>query len=211
MNKTDSDTQDLASTVAMRDRILSAATDLFLMRGYDSVTLDEIVRNARVSKTSIYKAFGSKEDLLRAVIAESGLQTVSAAFDHPDADDIRTTMHELGVRYVVRMLDKRTLAIMRLCLALTTRFPEVGRHFLDEGPNRCTRRAAEAIRRWHDGGLIESADHAVTAAYFLQLLRARHQFEALCDSTYEISRDEIDRHVSGVVEFMLRSPKFGNG
>ena len=47
--------------------LLICATDLFLERGYDAVSLDDIVNHAGGSKTSIYKYFGNKEGLFTAI------------------------------------------------------------------------------------------------------------------------------------------------
>lgn len=47
--------------------LLLCATDLFLERGYDAVSLDDIVNHAGGSKASIYKYFGNKEGLFTAI------------------------------------------------------------------------------------------------------------------------------------------------
>ena len=47
--------------------LLVSATDLFLERGYDAVSLDDIVQHAGGSKASIYKYFGNKEGLFKAI------------------------------------------------------------------------------------------------------------------------------------------------
>lgn len=47
--------------------LLVNACDLFLERGYDAVSLDDIVNHAGGSKASIYKYFGSKEGLFTAI------------------------------------------------------------------------------------------------------------------------------------------------
>ena len=49
------------------DRIKACALELFLNYGADSVSMDEIAAKADVSKVTIYKYFGSKEDLHREV------------------------------------------------------------------------------------------------------------------------------------------------
>ena len=46
-----------------RARILEVATRLFLERGYDSVTVAEVAREAGVSSVTVFKHFPRKEDL----------------------------------------------------------------------------------------------------------------------------------------------------
>ena len=57
-------TRDLPHTKRGHERCLAlllSANDLFLERGYDAVSLDDIVHHAGGSKASIYKYFGNKE------------------------------------------------------------------------------------------------------------------------------------------------------
>lgn len=55
-----------------RERLLSAATDLFCRRGFHSVGVDAIVDAAGTAKTTLYKLFGSKDALVEAVLDREG-------------------------------------------------------------------------------------------------------------------------------------------
>lgn len=47
-----------------RERLKQAAYDLFVERGFDDVTVDEIAERAEVSKSTLFRYFDTKEDLL---------------------------------------------------------------------------------------------------------------------------------------------------
>jgi AcrR family transcriptional regulator len=49
-----------------RDRIVQAATRLFLDRGYVATTVDAIAREAGVAAATVYQAFGTKQAILAA-------------------------------------------------------------------------------------------------------------------------------------------------
>ena len=51
-----------------RSRIAAAAQTLFLQRGFLRVTADDIAGELGMSKATLYKAFPSKEEILRAVV-----------------------------------------------------------------------------------------------------------------------------------------------
>ncbi|HRI42640.1 MAG TPA: TetR/AcrR family transcriptional regulator [Fimbriimonadaceae bacterium] len=51
-----------------RDRLVVAARDLFLAKGYNATGINEIVRTAGVHPGSLYHYFPTKEDLLVAVL-----------------------------------------------------------------------------------------------------------------------------------------------
>lgn len=53
---------------AADDRILTAAADLFLARGYDAMTIDAVAMRARVGKATVYRRWASKEDLAAAAV-----------------------------------------------------------------------------------------------------------------------------------------------
>jgi AcrR family transcriptional regulator len=54
---------------AARDRILTAAYELFSRRGIRDVGVDEVVERAGVAKASLYRHFSSKDDLVIAFLS----------------------------------------------------------------------------------------------------------------------------------------------
>ncbi|HEY4011888.1 MAG TPA: helix-turn-helix domain-containing protein [Polyangiaceae bacterium] len=51
-----------------RDRLLAAANELFYEEGVHTVGIDRVIERAGVAKASLYSAFGSKEELVRAYL-----------------------------------------------------------------------------------------------------------------------------------------------
>jgi AcrR family transcriptional regulator len=51
-----------------RERLLAAATELFYAEGVASVGIDRIIEHAGVAKATLYKTFGSKDELVRAYL-----------------------------------------------------------------------------------------------------------------------------------------------
>jgi AcrR family transcriptional regulator len=52
----------------VRDRILETASELFYRRGVRAVGVDLVVEQSGVAKTSLYRHFGSKDDLIAAFL-----------------------------------------------------------------------------------------------------------------------------------------------
>ena len=57
--------------MAVKDKITEAATELFLLNDYDTVSVREVALLAGVSNTYIHKLFGKKEQLFTALLEES--------------------------------------------------------------------------------------------------------------------------------------------
>src|SRR6266550_6073091 len=72
-----------------RDTILAAARELFLNGGYAGTTIASIAEAADVSVETIYKGFGGKPGLVRA-IAEKGLKGAGPIPAERRSDEMRT-------------------------------------------------------------------------------------------------------------------------
>ena len=74
-----------------RRRILAAATELFLSRGYAAATIEAIAAKADVAVETVYGRFGSKAGLLNAILgpAISGTGEHTSVLDHPELAEIR--------------------------------------------------------------------------------------------------------------------------
>lgn len=64
--------------VDTRARILDAASRLFVERGIEEVTVDEIATEADVGKGTVYNYFGAKEDMVVAFLVELDRQALDA-------------------------------------------------------------------------------------------------------------------------------------
>ena len=53
-----------------RDNILTAAKELFELRGIEHTTMDDIARQADYSKSTIYVYFKSKEDIYNSIVSD---------------------------------------------------------------------------------------------------------------------------------------------
>lgn len=62
---------DLAHELPPRERILAAARELFYRHGIHSVGVDAIAEAAGTNKMTLYRHFGSKDDLVAAYLRQS--------------------------------------------------------------------------------------------------------------------------------------------
>lgn len=58
--------------VSARQRLVTAAARLFCRHGINAVGVDAVVAEAGTAKATLYKAFGSKEKLVEAVLEQEG-------------------------------------------------------------------------------------------------------------------------------------------
>ena len=59
---------DITNSTPARERILQTATELFYRDGYGAVGVDTIIAEAEVAKTTLYRHFASKDELIVAYL-----------------------------------------------------------------------------------------------------------------------------------------------
>lgn len=64
-------TRQQENSARTRQALLISAHGLFIEKGYQSVSIDEIARDARVTKGAFYHHFKSKSDLLLQALLQS--------------------------------------------------------------------------------------------------------------------------------------------
>lgn len=126
----------------------AAAGEMFLSCGYDGVSLDEVVRVAGGSKTNIYGFFGGKEGLFLASVEQMcrDLQARLAARDI-EALPLAEGLVALGRDLAGLLLEPAHLALYRLVIGETARFPALGPIWYANGPLATRARIAEFVVR----------------------------------------------------------------
>ncbi|MDY8110147.1 TetR/AcrR family transcriptional regulator [Fulvimarina sp. 2208YS6-2-32] len=82
-----------------RDEALDAATDLIREGGFTATSMEEILSAMKISRSSFYQAFGSKEALLLAVLerySRRGLADLRNMAASNAQDPLRTIVFELA-------------------------------------------------------------------------------------------------------------------
>lgn len=97
-----------------RERIEQAAMSLFLERGFDATTIEEITERADVSKRSFFDYFPSKEDVVFAWQDGFAERMMTAIASRPlDEPSVRTVQYGI-VETIVSVSDDRALALAEL-------------------------------------------------------------------------------------------------
>ena len=141
----------------MRERILTAAFEVFHERGYAATSTLEIATRARVSKRDLYALVGHKQQMLIAAIGERA-RRLRAPADMPMLRDRATLARVLtafGAQFVREVSDPHVVGVFRLAIAEAVQAPEVART-LDSLGREASRAALRHIMtEAHAAGLID--------------------------------------------------------
>jgi len=147
--------------------LLDAATRLFLDRGFDGVTIEEIAGRAGVAKRFIYARYRDKADLFVAAIGHSMRDPVEALRTfRPKSPRAEEGLVELGRMLVREVLRPEALALNRTFVAVAPRFPGLVRRFIGENRERGIGQIARVIGIYCDSGELHLDDPELAAELF---------------------------------------------
>ena len=126
-----------ADALRLRQRILEVATELFLAEGYGSTTIEAVAVRAGISKRTLYHRFDDKSALFAAVVHDiiehirppPGVPLVEGA-------TLRDVLRRLAAMILRAALAPEALALHRLVMAESARFPELIRAVHSDGSTR---------------------------------------------------------------------------
>src|SRR4029079_18974506 len=98
-------------------------------------------------------------------------------------------------RQLTLVMQPRLRQLRRLVIAESSRFPELGRTFYEQGPGRTIAALAATFERLAARGLLDVADPNLAAAQFNWLVMAAPLNEAmLLGRDDAVSKSELERH-----------------
>lgn len=151
-------------------QIMGGARRVFLAQGFEGASMNDIAREAGVSKGTLYVYFENKEHLFAAVIEEERNEHVSGLFelDHANAD-IEGVLTRIGVEMARFLASSSIVPGMRVVMGIAERMPELGRRFYENGPAVARRKLAAYLEARMAAGQLHMPDIELAAAQFLEM------------------------------------------
>jgi AcrR family transcriptional regulator len=118
-------------------KLQKVAAELFLKRGYEGVTLDNIVERAGGSKSTIYSEFGGKCGLFLTSI-ENLCREANEPLTKIDYTglNLEESLKKLSFHILKLITAKRSVELHRLAIGEALNCPEVGEAWYTHGPAR---------------------------------------------------------------------------
>jgi TetR/AcrR family transcriptional regulator, mexJK operon transcriptional repressor len=185
--------------------VLDAAASLFMAHGYGAVSMDAIARAAGVSKATLYAHFSSKDQLFATIIGDACQQKIALGELLPtNATDVRAALTAFGGGLLRFFLEDRALAIHRVVIGESTRFPELGRAFYDNGPAALFRTFGAWLTEQTEAGRLAVTDSIMASEQFVGMLRTSLFLRASVGLTPPTDA-EIDATVKAAVTTFLKA------
>ena len=188
------------------DQVLAGAQEVFMRDGFEGASVDDIAREAGVSKATLYSYFPDKRLLfLEVTSAQCCRQADEALLSIEMTHTPEHVLRDAGHRILTFMLSELGQRIFRICVAEADRFPELGRQFYQSGPMITKRALSGYLDVARTRGEIVTDDVSLAADQFAELCKADLWPKAVFGLQTEFTQSERDRIVDGAVAtFMAR-------
>ncbi|MGP0058408.1 MAG: TetR/AcrR family transcriptional regulator, partial [Beijerinckiaceae bacterium] len=152
--------------------LLATATRLFLGKGWEATSIDEISRESGVAKRFIYARYADKAALFVGALERFIEQRVGVfQRSEPLSDNVEEGLYRLGRKILDLALAAEALAFHRLFFAAAVHFPSLARLFVErlrQGGALGEIRRVLAV--YAARGAIEQGDLEIMAEHFFILV-----------------------------------------
>jgi TetR/AcrR family transcriptional regulator, mexJK operon transcriptional repressor len=126
-----------SAALHLHDRILEAATHLFLLEGYASTSIEGIAARAGISKKTFYHRFDDKAALFAAVVHRI-IEHIRPPPEVPLLEGVKLDeiLRRLAGIIVRAALSPQALALNRLVVAESARFPDLVRMLHEDSASK---------------------------------------------------------------------------
>lgn len=191
-----------------RDKILDAAEESFIQNGFEATSLQEIMSKAGGSLATLYKMFGNKEGLFRAII-ERATGNVSATLAPPGKldEDPQKVLTEMGIAFINMLTSPYVGAIHRLLISESARYPQLREIFMKTAPERNLRRVADYLQKLNDSGYLAVEDCSIAAQQLVSMFKGTMHMRCVLGEEVILSEEEKLRFVTSAVKLFLHGCK----
>ena len=185
-------------------QVLEGARTIFLRDGFEGASVDDIAREAGVSKATLYSYFPDKRLMFIEVFRTELEREMS---DAGALINIDLPMRQV-LPFVVQMISRHLVTefgvrVFRLALAEAERFPELAREYYETGPLRLRHQLADYFRRCIARGELRIDDCELAADQLIRLASADIHDRASFLGPDAVDEAAITRATDGALRLFL--------
>jgi AcrR family transcriptional regulator len=179
-----------------RESILEAAHDLFIEKGYDATTLNDIVGRSGGSLATLYEMFEGKPGLLRALVADR-CSSISEAIDRAVSSQRppQQALREIAEYMFDKIIDPKAVALFKAAIAQ----PELGRKLYEAGPANGQAKVADYLALQAKNGHLVIEDPLQAAQMYFQMMFGHFHQQLLFGIPVKLDAAQRGRHFDTVL------------
>jgi AcrR family transcriptional regulator len=173
-----------------RTRIMEAASRLFSEKGFAGTTTRSIAELAGVNEVTLFRHFGTKENLAKAIMDQFGGMAIAGDLELRFSGDYQQDLTMIG-HTMLKVMTERSDA-MRMAICEAGNFPEF-REVVAENPRHLRRMLARYFEGQMQAGVVHPGHPEGLAQAFLGMFFSYVVLQGflLDDLTPEMSTEEV--------------------
>ena len=157
-----------------REQILEGARRVFLREGFAATSTDELVREAGVSKRTLYAYYPGKEELFVEVLRrmtidqpETHVLAFIRAIEPGTLEELHAALIKLAERIIAATMHPEYLALLRTIIADSHRSPQLTEIVRSTIPELALKEIEAMLRRAQEKGVVLRGDGEIMARLYL--------------------------------------------
>ena len=189
-----------------RREIAAVAEHVFFESGFADTTMQAIAARAGASKETLYRHFGSKEDLFAEIVATRAQTFLEDLDEHFDTGAVGDVLRSFGLKILETMMGADAISLCRIVVAESPRNPKLGEIFMSAGPDRVRQRLTEFLTAATERGELTCRDPGSAARILLgAVMTSFHLNRLILPVPPHLSRAHMLEHVREVVDLFMTS------
>nr|CAD6407687.1 TetR/AcrR family transcriptional regulator [Rhizobium sp. Q54] len=201
---------------AKREQIIEGAKRVFMTLGFDAASMNDITREAGVSKGTIYVYFENKEDLFGAIIEQERERITLKLKDIlAGSEEVEDGLYRFGLGFATHITSPQTINAMRTLIGVRNRMPKLCSRFF-RSPANVRTVLEDFIKRHVAAGKLAVDDTDLAARQFIELASGTFfKFRLFGDLDDVPPQEELDHVVKSAIRVFMaaygRAGSSGNG
>lgn len=173
-----------------RQRIIDAASKVFFEQGYARATTRKIAAEADLTEVTLFRHFGSKENLFAAAFEQFGeISDLEQMLQKQLTGDYQEDMRHLGHVFMRYVMEKGELIRLSMCEA--NHFPAV-RNSVAKAPEELRRMLAGYLRQQIESGVVRNIDPELAANSFWGIFVYNYLFHIILNEPVAPSLNQTE-------------------
>lgn len=191
--------------VRRRDEIAAVAERVFLQHGFSDTTMRLVAVEAGASTETVYRHFGSKDDLFIEVVGKRTVELRNRIdTDLESVGPLPTVLGAVGTNLYEAMVMPEMSALARIIVAEVPRNPALGEAFYAMSPGRTLHKLTEYLKDAQARGEFIGDDPELAANMFIGLIIGKIvPLRLFIPHRDEIARAHMESHVAEAVRIFL--------
>lgn len=185
------------------EELLNVALDIFLERGFEQTTMEDIAIQVGMSKRTVYARYPDKATLFKAAVrrAIERYTVPRESLDVIATDDLEKALTAVAHLRISNLSRPVAIKLQRILSTQSYRFPELFNVAFEEGTGPTIAFLRDLFTRHHAEGRINVTEPQRAAAAFLSLAAGGPARVIVSGNT--LTEAEIERHVEFAVRLFM--------